>query len=270
MILATVPTLDLAIGRGDNSPPLQWAMGFAVAGSDFDLVITSPSTLPVTSGLPVPAPTVLTLTVSGGDLVIDPVANTVSWPATSAESQALPYASTYTLRRTVPEVRYYADGRIFGLDGPVGPSSVTVQVAGPQGPLPSNAQIVAAVESVIGQPGGIAGQDALAAEIARAEIAETANASAIAAETARAKGVEAALTAGQAAAVPKSYPIAIASRGQNAVPLPTPPSILSSVRLIVNFCEYAAPVIGATATTLTWLNADFPLEPSDNVLLTYV
>lgn len=270
MILAAPPTLDLGIGRGDDSPPLSWAMSFAVLGSDFDLVINSPSTQPVTLGLPVPAPTVLTLTVSGGDLVLDPIANTVSWPATSAESEALPYASTYTLRRTVPEVRYYAAGRIFGLDGPVGPSSVTVQVAGPQGPLPSNAQIVAAVESVLGQPGGIAPQDALTGEIARAKAAETANAASIAAEVTRAEGIEAGLFQQQLAAMPKSYPIAIVSRGQTAVPMPTPPTLLSSVRLIVNFCEYAAPVIGATATTLTWLNADFPLEPSDNVLLTYV
>ncbi len=156
---------DLSIGRGDNAPAMTWTMPFAVAGSDFALAIAMPG-----GGSE-------TLTVSGGGLVLDAVANTVTWLVTTAQSAALPYTSLYTLQRRVPggEVRYYASGRIFGVDGPVGPSSVVVQVAGPQGPLPSNAQIVAAVESVIGQPGGIAGQDALAAEIARAKAAEGAN-----------------------------------------------------------------------------------------------
>ena len=123
-------SLDFPIGRGDNEPVLTWAMPFAVAGSDFDLVITTP----LQPGSNVP-PSTMTLTVSGGDLTLDTVANTVTWPVTSAQSAALSYTNFYTLRRIVlgGEIRYYAQGRIFGVDGPVGTSSATVQVAGPQG-----------------------------------------------------------------------------------------------------------------------------------------
>ena len=124
-------SLDLSIGRGDNAPALTWQMPFAVAGSDFDLVLT------------MPGGRAETLTASGGDLALDTAANTVTWPVTSAQSKTLPYTSLYTLRRVVPggEVRYYAQGRIFGVDGPVGPSKVTVLGDAAGAPVPASADV---------------------------------------------------------------------------------------------------------------------------------
>ena len=77
----------------------------------------------------------MTLSVSAGQLTLDTTANTVTWPITTTQSALLSPTNFYTLRRVVlgGEVRYYAKGRIFGEDGPVGPANVVVTGVGPQG-----------------------------------------------------------------------------------------------------------------------------------------
>jgi len=76
-------------------------------------------------------------------------------------------------------------------------------------------------------------------------------------------------TVGPAGTPLQTFAITIASNGQVMIPMPTPPTLRSSVRLIVNGATFAAPDIGATATTLTWAGS-FPLEPADTVFLEYL
>jgi hypothetical protein len=134
--------LDLSIGRGDNAPSPMWTLPFDPTGSDIVVVIT------------MPGGSLLTLTSDGGDLVFDVTTRSVTWLVTTAQSALLPPTSFYTLRRVVPggEVRYYAQGRIFGVDGPVGPASAVVTGAGPQGApgaAATDAQIAVAVAAYI-------------------------------------------------------------------------------------------------------------------------
>lgn len=63
--------------------------------------------------------------------------------------------------------------------------------------------------------------------------------------------------------------IDIAERGQTVIPLQTPPSRLFSLRLVVNGVEYRAPLIAASDVAVTWLNPDFPLDPTDRVTVVY-
>ena len=72
------------------------------------------------------------------------------------------------------------------------------------------------------------------------------------------------------AAVPRTYPVTIAKAGQTVIPLPMPPAVPSSVRLIVNGSVYVAPDLVLGSTTVTWANPDFILEPGDAVTLSYV
>ncbi len=63
--------------------------------------------------------------------------------------------------------------------------------------------------------------------------------------------------------------IAIAAPGQTTIPLHEPPTLLSSVRLEVNGLVYRPPAIAASDVAVTWLNGDFPLDPSDSVTVVY-
>ena len=115
---------DFQIGIGDNAPALVWPFPFAIAGSDFILYLQQANG------------SYLTLTASSGALVIDPVANTVSWPLTSAQSAALLPNTYYKLRRSITggELRYYFSGYIRLVDGAVSILVASLPTVGPQGP----------------------------------------------------------------------------------------------------------------------------------------
>lgn len=139
-------SLDISIGRGDNAPPPRWVLPFDPTGSDIVVTIDMPGGIE------------LVLSVSDGDLTLDIPNKAVVWYVTAAQSALLPYTSLYKLRRVVTggEIRYYAQGRIFGVDGPVGPSSVTVLIAGSQGvpgeagPVGASAYVLAGGDAVWG------------------------------------------------------------------------------------------------------------------------
>lgn len=61
----------------------------------------------------------------------------------------------------------------------------------------------------------------------------------------------------------------ISAPAQRVVPLQAPPSVLSSVRLVVNGVEYRAPDIVASDVAVTWLNPSFDLDPTDRVTVIY-
>ena len=69
--------------------------------------------------------------------------------------------------------------------------------------------------------------------------------------------------------VERSYAIAITSPGQTALPISPPPTALSTLVLTVNGIDYRAPLaLSATAIAITWSGA-FPLDPSDDVHVSY-
>ncbi len=71
-------------------------------------------------------------------------------------------------------------------------------------------------------------------------------------------------------AVPRTYPVQITTAGQTVIPLPMPPAVPSSLRLLVNGSVYVAPDLILGSTTVTWANPDFILEPTDAVTLSFV
>ena len=192
---------------------------------------------------------VLVLTLSGGTrsfsvsestLTLDPIGNTVSWPVTAEQSAALPNVCTYTLRRILPggERRFYAEGRITARDGPVGAQTVVVQVPGPQGrPGEVGPHGFSAYDSYV----------ALGGTLTEAEW------------SAPASGV----------LIERSYAIAIGAHGQTALPISPPPTALSTLVLTINGVDYRAPMtLSASEIAVTW-SGDFPLDPSDDVHVSY-
>lgn len=76
---------------------------------------------------------------------------------------------------------------------------------------------------------------------------------------------------GPAGSVINTYPVAITQDGQTAIPYPvqSPPTLPSTVHLIVNGEEYFAPDITVGAFGVTWANPAFQLETTDRVVLRY-
>ncbi len=82
--------------------------------------------------------------------------------------------------------------------------------------------------------------------------------------------LDARVVAATTAATPKTYPVAIASRGQAVIPFSVLPSNLGSVQVGVNGLLYQPPDIVVGALAVTWANPDFLLDPTDSVTLSYV
>jgi hypothetical protein len=67
----------------------------------------------------------------------------------------------------------------------------------------------------------------------------------------------------------RSYAVAIAAHGQTVLPISPPPALLSTLCLTVNGIDYRAPLaLSATELAVTW-SGGFPLDPSDDVHVSY-
>lgn len=117
---------NVEIGQGDNAPSPTWQIPSGLTGP-FELAVT------------IPGVGTTLYRSDEGDLSFDPVSCLLTWPATVAETAAMPFGMrvTYVLRLSVPNgrVQSIAAGSFLVYNGPVDSTSpASTVLVGPQGP----------------------------------------------------------------------------------------------------------------------------------------